>query len=41
MSPLCQKPSLYPRVIDEVQSDIKMNEAQSEVTEKIEAHSVA
>ena len=41
ISPLSQKPSLMPRVIEEAQSDIKMNEVISENTEKMEVKSAA
>jgi hypothetical protein len=41
ISPLTQKPSFMPRVIDEAQSEIKMNEVMSEGTEKMEIKSVA
>lgn len=41
ISPLSQKPSFQPRVLEEAQSDIKMNEAVSECSEKMEVKSAA
>ena len=41
ISPMVKKPSLYPKVIEEAQSDIKMNEITSEFSEKMEVKSAA